>query len=88
MKCFEGIGALTAGHITNWEFPTRMMQSPFAQIVNTVVDDYPVISFSVVLFHLFEAIVFCLLHPDETKGIPFVPSRRLPGENRNTRRSC
>lgn len=88
MKCFEDIGALAAGHIANWEFSARMMRSPFAQIVNTVVDNYPVISFSVVSFHLFEAIVFGLLHRDEARlGAPRVYSR-LTAENWKTGRSC
>lgn len=80
MKCFEDIGALAAGHIANWEFSTGMMRSPFAQIVNTVVDNYPVISFSVVLFHLFEAIVFGLLHHDEAKLFDSRTSARFTAE--------
>lgn len=88
MKCFEDIGALAAGHIANWEFSARMMRSPFAHIVNTVVDNYPVISFSVVPFHLFEAIVFGLLHRDEARLGALRVSSRLTAGNWNTGRSC
>ena len=43
------------------------MWSPSAQIVNFVVDNDPVIAFTVVLFHLIEAIIVRFLHSEERK---------------------
>ena len=54
-----------AGHVTYREFSTGMIRCPATQVVNSAVDYYPVITFTVVLFHLTEAIIFHLLHPEK-----------------------
>lgn len=65
VKSFENICTVMARHVTYREFSTGMIRCPATQVVNSAVDDYPVITFTVVLFHLTAAIIFHLLHPEE-----------------------
>ena len=67
MKSFENICTLMTGHVTYWKFSTGVITNPAAQIVNSAVDDYPVVPIAVVLLHLIEAIVLRFLHSEETE---------------------
>ena len=55
------------GHISYWKFSTRMVGSPPAQIVNSAIDNDPVVAFAAVLLHLVKAVVLRFLHSTEMK---------------------
>lgn len=55
------------GHISYWKFSSRMMWGPPAQIVNSAIDNDPIVAFAVVLLHLLEAVVLRFLHSEKRK---------------------
>ena len=70
MESFEDIGAVMTSHVTYWKFSSGVIGGPAAQIVNSAVDNHPIIPFTVVLFHLIEAVVLRFLHSEEERRKP------------------